>query len=86
MSRSDGSRIGIICRPTHHVFEIVGQRLGDRGHEVTYFEPGKELPQSVIETVDILVCKKDCNAAPSFRAAGLETALTDSIHNTVSDS
>jgi hypothetical protein len=25
----------------------------------------------------------DCNAAPSFRDAGLEAALTDSIHRTV---
>ena len=58
MASSDGSRIGIICRPSHHVFETVGKRLDDWGHEVTYFEPGRELPQPAIEQLDLLVCKK----------------------------
>lgn len=58
MPTGDLSRIGIICRPDHHVFETVGRRLGDRGHEVTYFEPGRELPGSAIEELAVLVCKK----------------------------
>jgi len=58
MDRNGGSRIGIICRPTHHVFETVGQHLSARGHEVTYFEPERELPQSAIESLSLLVCKK----------------------------
>jgi hypothetical protein len=56
---SDGpSEIGIICRPHHHVFETVGRRLGERGHQVTYLEPGRELPSAVIEDLSLLVCKK----------------------------
>lgn len=58
MTTGDGSRIGIICRPEHHVFETVGRRLGDRGHDVTYFEPGRELPRSALEELSLLVCKK----------------------------
>jgi hypothetical protein len=58
MTTGDGSRIGIICRPTHHVFETVGHRLRDRGHEVTFLEPERELPWSAIEGVSLLVCKK----------------------------
>lgn len=58
MPAGDESRIGIICRPDHHVFGTVGRRLGDRGHEVRYFEPGRELPQSAIEELSLLVCKK----------------------------
>jgi hypothetical protein len=58
MATGDVSRIGIICRPDHHVFETVGRRLGDRGHEVTYFEPGRELSQRAIEELSLLVCKK----------------------------
>jgi hypothetical protein len=58
MTTSDASRIGIICRPTHHVFETVGSRLRDRGHEVTFLEPERELPRSVIEGLSLLVCKK----------------------------
>jgi hypothetical protein len=58
MTAGDASRIGIICRPDHHVFETVGRRLGDRGHEVTYLEPGRELPRSAIEELSLLVCKK----------------------------
>ena len=58
MTTDDASHIGIICRPTHHVFETVGDRLRDRGHEVTFLEPEKELPQSAIEGLSLLVCKK----------------------------
>lgn len=58
MATGDGSRIGIICRPNHHVFETIGRRLRDRGHEVTYFEPGRKLPKSAIEELSLLVCKK----------------------------
>ncbi|WP_435346068.1 histidine kinase [Haloarchaeobius sp. HRN-SO-5] len=58
MTAGGESRIGIICRPNHHVFETVGRRLGDRGHEVTYFEPGRELPRSAVEGLSLLVCKK----------------------------
>ncbi|MCU4719452.1 ATP-grasp domain-containing protein [Halapricum hydrolyticum] len=58
MATGDESRIGIICRPDHHVFETVGRRLVDRGHEVTYFEPGRELPPSAIAELSLLVCKK----------------------------
>jgi hypothetical protein len=54
----DASQIGIICRPTHHVFETVGTRLRDRGHDVTFLEPERELPQSTIEGLSLLVCKK----------------------------
>ena len=58
MTTGDVSRIGIICRPDHHVFETVGRRLGNRGHEVTYFEPGRDLPESALERLSLLVCKK----------------------------
>ena len=58
MATGDVSRIGIICRPDHHVFETVSCRLGDRGHEVMYFEPGRKLPQSAIGELSLLVCKK----------------------------
>jgi glutathione synthase/RimK-type ligase-like ATP-grasp enzyme len=58
MVSGDASRIGIICRPNHHVFETVGRRLRRRGHEVTYFEPERELPRSAIEGLSLLVCKK----------------------------
>jgi glutathione synthase/RimK-type ligase-like ATP-grasp enzyme len=58
MTTGDGSRIGIICRPDHHVFETVGRRLRRRGHDVTYFEPERELPRSAIEELSLLVCKK----------------------------
>ena len=58
MTVSDGSQIGIICRPGHHVFETVGRHLRDRGHKVTYFEPGQELAQSAIAELALLVCKK----------------------------
>lgn len=58
MSTGGVSRIGIICRPDHHVFETVGSRLVDRGHEVTYLEPERAVPRSVIEGLSLLVCKK----------------------------
>lgn len=58
MATGDESRIGMICRPDHHVFETVGRRLRRRGHEVTYFEPERELSRSVIEELSLLVCKK----------------------------
>lgn len=58
MTGGETTEIGIICRPDHHVFETVGRRLGARGHEVTYLEPGRELPSSVIEGLSVLVCKK----------------------------
>jgi hypothetical protein len=58
MPAAGASRIGIICRPDHHVFETVGRRLGDRGHEVTYFEPERELRRSAVEGLSLLVCKK----------------------------
>ncbi|WP_276258218.1 ATP-grasp domain-containing protein [Haloglomus litoreum] len=58
MASGDGSRVGIICRPHHHVFETVGRRLDRRGHQVTYFEPERELPRSAIEELSLLVCKK----------------------------
>lgn len=58
MATGNESRIGIICRPDHHVFETVGRRLGDRDFEVTYFEPGRECSQSAIEELSLLVCKK----------------------------
>jgi hypothetical protein len=58
VSPGDVSRIGIICRPDHHVFETVGRRLAERGHEVTYLEPEREVPRSVIDRLSLLVCKK----------------------------
>lgn len=58
MTGNGGSQIGIICRPDHHVFETVGRYLSDWGHDVTYFKPGRELQQSAIEKLALLVCKK----------------------------
>lgn len=58
MVPGDGAQIGIICRPDHHVFETVGDRLREMGHDVTYFEPGRRLSRTAVLELDVLVCKK----------------------------
>ena len=52
------SRIGIITRPDHEVFGPVAERLRDRGHAVTFIEPGTEVSPDHLDALDLLVNKK----------------------------
>ena len=53
-----GARIGITCPPDHPVFSVVGESLADRGHEVIFFDPTREVPTADLESLSLLVHKR----------------------------
>jgi hypothetical protein len=62
--------------------EVTPERYVDRMGRLLSLTDAQALGVDVIEA-DGVRYAVDCNAAPSFREAGLESALTDSIHRTV---
>lgn len=55
---TDGGAVGVICPPDHAVFGDVVDHLRDRGHAVTFLEPGVEIPPDRLDRLDLLVNKK----------------------------
>ncbi|WP_254537263.1 hypothetical protein [Halomarina litorea] len=58
-----GRRIGIVCNADHDVFRAVADGLRDHGHEVTFFHPGRPVPERDIDRLDLLANKKVSRAA-----------------------
>lgn len=54
----DTGRIGITCPDTHPVFSVVGDRLRERGHRVTYFDPHRRIPREELGTLSLFVNKQ----------------------------
>ncbi|RLM59307.1 histidine kinase [Halobellus sp. Atlit-31R] len=52
------ARIGLVCPPDHAVFGPVADRLRDRGFDVEFLEPGRELARERLDGLDLLVNKK----------------------------
>jgi glutathione synthase/RimK-type ligase-like ATP-grasp enzyme len=59
MSRvEDPAHVGITCSPDHPVFSVVGERLSNHGHRVTYFDPTEPVDRASLETLSLYVHKK----------------------------
>ena len=54
----DAAHIGITCPETHPVFAPVGDRLRERGHTVSYFDPNRRVPCEELRSLSLLVNKR----------------------------
>jgi len=61
------AHVGITCPSDHPVFGVVGDRLVERGHDVTYFDPTVDLDRETLAALSLLVVKQTRPA--SVRAA-----------------
>jgi hypothetical protein len=54
----DAARIGITCPDDHPVFSVVGERLRERGHRVTNYDPNAPIASDELERLALLVGKQ----------------------------
>lgn len=54
----DAAHIGITVPSDHPVFSVVGDKLSDRGHTVSYFDPNEPIDPDELVSLSLLVSKR----------------------------